>query len=80
MQILYSKQAKKYVEILDKSAQIRVRKAIEAIPLRTRELKIKGVENLKKLRIGNLRVLYERNDDIIYIILILPRGQVYKRI
>ena len=80
MRIIYSKQAKKYIEALGKLAQVRVKKAIETIPKLERDVKVQGIENLNKLRVGNLRVLYEKNNDIIYIALILPRGQVYKRL
>ena len=80
MRIIYGKQARKYVEALDKTTQARVRRAINMIPRFMWHESIKGVDNLKKVRVGNLRVLYEKNDDIIYIALILPRGQVYKRL
>ena len=80
MEIIYSKQAVKYLNSLDRKTRIRIKEAIETIPWLDRDLKIQGVKNLSKLRVGNLRVLYERNSAIIYITLIMSRGQIYKRL
>lgn len=42
--------------------------------------KLQGIENGYRLRVGNLRVLFSIEDDIIYIDNIIPRGQAYKRL
>ena len=42
--------------------------------------KLQGLDNGYRLRVGDLRVLFSIEDDIIYIDNIIPRGQAYKRL
>lgn len=42
--------------------------------------KLQGIDNGYRLRVGDLRVLFSIEDDIIYIDNIIPRGQAYKRL
>lgn len=79
MQIEYSKKAVKYINSADKPTKSRLKEAIEKIPLGDIK-KLQGVDNGYRLRVGDLRVLFSIEDDIIYIDNILPRGQVYKRL
>lgn len=79
MQIEYSKKAVKYINSADKPIKGRLKEAIEKIPLGDIK-KLQGVDNGYRLRVGDLRVLFSIEDDIIYIDNILPRGQVYKRL
>lgn len=79
MQIEYSKQAVKYINSADKPTKKRLKEAIEKIPLGDIK-KLQGIENGYRLRVGDLRVLFSLEDDIVYIDNILPRGQVYKRL
>ena len=79
MQIEYSKQAVKYINYVDKPTKKRLKEAIEKIPLGDIK-KLQGIENGYRLRVGDLRVLFSLEDDIVYIDNILPRGQVYKRL
>ncbi len=79
MQIEYSKQAVKYINSVDKPTKKRLKEAIEKIPLGDIK-KLQGIENGYRLRVGDLRVLFSLEDDIVYIDNILPRGQVYKRL
>ena len=79
MQIEYSKKAVKYINSTDKPTKSRLKEAIEKIPLGDIK-KLQGVDNGYRLRVGDLRVLFSIEDDIIYIDNILPRGQVYKRL
>ena len=41
---------------------------------------MQGVDNGYRLRVGDLRVLFSIEDNIIYIDNIIPRGQAYKRL
>lgn len=52
---------------------------IEKIPFRDIK-KLQSVDNGYRLRVGDLRVLFSIEDDIIYIDSIIPRGQAYKRL
>lgn len=79
MQIEYSKKAVKYINSADKPTKGRLKEAMEKIPLGDIK-KLQGVDNGYRLRVGDLRVLFSIEDDIIYIDNILPRGQVYKRL
>jgi mRNA interferase RelE/StbE len=42
--------------------------------------KLQGIEDGYRLRVGDLRVLFSMEDNIIYIDNIIPRGQAYKRL
>ena len=79
MDILFSKQAKKYIEACDKPTKQRLKTAIMAIPNGDIK-KLKGYDNWYRLRIGSLRILFEYTDEAMIITDILPRGQVYKGI
>ena len=79
MQIEYSKKAVKYINIVNKSTKKRLKEAIEKIPCGDIK-KLQGVDNGYRLRVGDLRVLFSIEDDIIFIDNIIPRGQAYKRL
>ena len=79
MQIEYSREAIKHIKTLDKPAKQRIKLAIEKLPSGDIK-KLVGYENDYRLRVGDYRVLFSRNDDIIIIKDILPRGEAYKRL
>lgn len=79
MQIEYSKNAIKYINTLDRPTKKRLKKAIEKIPFGDIK-KLQGIENGYRLRVGDLRVLFTPENDIIYIDNIIPRGQAYNRL
>lgn len=79
MQIEYSKQAVKYINSADKPTKKRLKEAIEKIPFGDIK-KLQGVEDGYRLRVGDLRVLFTMENDVVYIERILPRGEAYKRI
>ncbi|MBO4996878.1 MAG: type II toxin-antitoxin system RelE/ParE family toxin [Lachnospira sp.] len=79
LQIEYSKKAVKYINIVNKSTKKRLKEAIEKIPFGDIK-KLQGVDNGYRLRVGDLRVLFSIEDDIIFIDNIIPRGQAYKRL
>ena len=79
MKIEYSKKAVKYINSADKPTKRRLKEAIEKIP--SGDIKrLKGIEEAYRLRVGDLRVLFTLENDIIYIDNIIPRGQAYKRL
>jgi len=79
MQIEYSRLAVKYINSQDKPTKKRLKDAIEKIPQGDIK-KLKGLENEYRLRVGDLRVLFTIEGNMIIIYDILPRGQAYKRI
>lgn len=79
MHIEYSKNAVKYINASDKPTKRRLKEAIEKIPSGDIK-KLQGIDNGYRLRVGDLRVLFSIEDDIMYIDNIIPRGQAYKRL
>lgn len=79
MRIEYKKKAVKYINSCDSVTKKRIKEGIEKLPLGDVS-KLQGYENEYRLRIGDLRVLFTFEDDIITINEIKPRGQVYKRL
>lgn len=78
MQIEYKRKAVKYINSCDTITKKRLKEAIEKIPSGDIK-KLQGYDNDYRLRVGDLRVLFEIADDTITIKDIAPRGQVYKK-
>ena len=79
MYIKYEKMAVKHIETMDRNIKLRLKKAIEQLPFGDIK-KLKGYQNEYRLRVGNLRVLFSLENDIITIKDVLPRGKAYKRL
>lgn len=79
MYIRYEKTAVKHIETMDRNIKLRLKTAIEQLPFGDIK-KLKGYQNEYRLRVGNLRVLFSLENDIITIKDVLPRGQAYKRL
>lgn len=79
MQIEYKKKAVKYINSCDKDTKKRLRESIEKLPFGDIR-KLTGYENEYRLRVGDLRVLFTKENDVITINNILPRGQAYNRL
>lgn len=79
MYIKYEKMAVKHIETMDRNTKLRLKTAIEKLPFGDIK-KLKGYQNEYRLRVGNFRVLFSLENDIITIKDVLPRGQAYKRI
>lgn len=77
MRIEYKKKAVKYINSADKPTKRRLKEAIEKIPFGDIK-KLAGFEKEYRLRVGDLRVLFTIEDDIIIVNDIKPRGQAYK--
>jgi mRNA interferase RelE/StbE len=73
----YTKQAEDYLEKQTEKQATRIRKAINALPLGNVR-KLKGIENGYRLRIGSVRVLFEKDGEKVNVIKIDNRGDVYK--
>lgn len=79
MRIEYKRKAVKYLGTCDSATKKRLKSAIEKLPMGDIK-KLTGYDNEYRLRVGDLRVLFTKEDDTITINNILPRGQAYNRI
>lgn len=78
MQIKYSKQAYKYLKKLHKPKRDQIITAIEKIPDGDGDIKkMRGLENIYRLRVSDYRVIFNAEYDIIAVIKIGARGDVY---
>lgn len=79
MEIQITKTAIKDIKKLDTPMRDRVLKGIYKLPLGDIK-RLQGYSNYYRLRIGDFRIIYSYNDDIIIVSAVLPRGEAYKRI
>lgn len=79
--IIVKKKAKKFIDKLPKNERMRIVKAIGALPNGEDIKKIKGYDNLLRLRVGDYRIIYsvDNGELIIYIIDAGNRGEIYNR-
>lgn len=79
--IFYEKNCLKYLKRLDRNTQLRILQAINLLPIGDVK-KLQGNTENYRLRVGNYRIIFNKDDDklIIYIIEIAPRGEAYKRL
>jgi len=81
MQVKLSKQAEKYYLSQDRVSRQRIKKGLmglEEVPPIGDIVSIAGTSNTYRLRIGNFRVLFEVENDIIIVTKLHSRGQIYK--
>ncbi len=78
MEIKYSKQAEKFLKKQDPDTRNRIRNAIHNLPAGDVK-KLQG-KNGYRLRIGNYRIIFDKNGNIIYIVRMHNRGQIYKEV
>jgi len=77
MNIIYTKEAEKFLDTQTEKQTFGIRKAISSLP--GGDIKrLRGIENAYRLRVGNVRVLFEKNVEAIHVIKIDNRGDVYK--
>lgn len=79
--IKLTKKAEKFIRKQDKDTQKRIIKAIIELPEGDIK-KLKGMDVRYRLRVGDFRVIFEKNDMelIIVVVDVGNRGQVYKDI
>ena len=77
MQVVYSKQAYKYLSKLHKPKRDKLLAEIAKIPAGDVS-KMRGADNLYRLRVNDYRVLYTPENDIIKVEKIGSRGDIYK--
>ena len=78
--IEYERQAKKFLESRTKVEQERILSAISMLPDCPSVIKLQGYERRYRLRVGDYRVIYDKYDDylLILVLKIGNRGDVYK--
>lgn len=78
--IKLTKKAEKFIKKQNRNIQKRILKAIIELPEGDIK-KLKGMEELYRLRVGDFRIIFEKEDLelIIMIIDIGNRGQIYKQ-
>lgn len=79
--IIIKKPAKKFIDKLPKNDKQRVMDAIEKLPDGDNIKKLKGHDDIYRLRVGDFRILYTVNDNELIVVVIDAgnRGQIYNR-
>lgn len=79
--IVIKKKAKKFIDKLPQNERKRIVTAIEKLPNGEDIKKVKGYDELFRLRVGEYRVIYSVDNGklIIYIVDVGNRGDIYKR-
>ena len=80
MKVVIVKKATKYFEKLSKSTKRRINEALIGLSNEPPEGDIKKLQgrNDYRLRVGDFRILYRIEPDVVIITNIAPRGQAYK--
>jgi mRNA interferase RelE/StbE len=80
-QIILKKKAKKFIDKLTINEKKRVVTAIQQLPSGEDIKKLKGYDDLLRLRVGNYRIVYTVDNGklIVFVIDIDNRGDIYKR-
>ena len=79
--IIIKKPAKKFIDKLPKNEKQRIVKAIEKLPEGEDIKKLKGHDNIYRLRVGDYRILYtvDNGEFVVIIINAGNRGQIYNQ-
>ena len=80
---MFSKQAEKFLKKQTKQTQAKIIEMIEKIPTQSHQLDVKPFQGGfadYRLKFGKIRVLYDENGNVIDIIRIGYRGDVYKKL
>ncbi len=77
MSVKYSRQAIKFLKKQDSLTVLRITSAINSLP-EGDVIKLKGFSNKYRLRVGDFRIIFDKDGNIISIVKIDNRGQVYK--
>lgn len=78
LEINYSKQAEKFLKKQTDVTRNRIINAIHNLPLGDVK-KLQGKSGYR-LRVGDYRIIFDKNGNIIYIERIDSRGQIYKEV
>lgn len=78
--VIITKQVEKFIRKQDKPTQVRIIKAVNELPDGDVK-KLKGYEYFFRIRVGDIRIIFEKEDEEYKIILIDigNRGQIYNK-
>ena len=78
--INYSKKALKFLKKQQKTLKVKLIKTIENLPAGTDIKKLKGKDNLYRIRVNDIRIIYSIHEETVTIevVSIDNRGQIYK--
>lgn len=81
-QIIIKKKAKKFIEKLPLNEKKRIVAAIEQLPYGEDIKKLKGYDDVLRLRVGTYRIIYTVDNGklIVTVIDAGNRGQIYKKL
>lgn len=79
--IIIKKRAKKFIDKLPRQEKIRLVTAIERLPNGSDIKKMRGHEDLMRLRVGEYRVVYTVDNGALVVLVIDAgnRGEIYNR-
>jgi len=80
MKFYYSRTSLKYLQQLEKNVARKIVEAIKNLPSEgdIRKLKGRKIKNIYRLRLGRYRIIYLLEKELIRIVKIDTRGDVYK--
>ena len=81
MKVILSSQAEKELKKLSKINQIAIAKKIRGIRDSIKaegEEKLKGFQDIFRIRVGDYRIVYRKSKNRVYIVLIRHRKDVYR--
>lgn len=81
MKVILSPQAEKQLNKLSKVSQIAIAKKIRVIRDSSKiegGEKLKGFQNIFRIRVGDYRIVYRKTKSEVYIVLIRHRKDVYR--
>ncbi|OGK56056.1 hypothetical protein A3J15_00560 [Candidatus Roizmanbacteria bacterium RIFCSPLOWO2_02_FULL_38_10] len=81
MRIILSSQAEKSLRHLTKIDQIAIAQKIRSLRdsnIQLNEEKLKGYRDIFRIRVGDYRIVYRQQKQIVYIILISHRKDIYR--
>lgn len=82
MQVKYHKKAVKFINSLSSQDKQRIKQAINNLVVNPSICDIKplqGYKDLYRLRVGNYRIIYTKDNTILFIANIGSRGDIYKQ-
>jgi len=82
MEIKYHKKAVKFINSLPMQERLRIKSAVQNLLDNPSVCDIKplqGYKNLYRMRVGNYRVIYTKDNVILFIADIGNRGDIYKQ-
>lgn len=82
MQVQYHKEAIKFINTLPMQDRQRIKSAIQNLVVNPSVCDIKplqGYKDLYRMRVGNYRIIYTKDNTILFIADIGNRGDIYKQ-